>query len=297
MSLNISFDKSADDGAGANDVAHYSVRYSTANNPPLAGDEVAQTAATGAASYTQNVPHTNGATAYYGVAAVDGAGNVSAAVNGSVNTAAPLAVEDTFTGTDGALLTARAGETGATWTAAVKDAYIDLRIASNRVEAFDAATSNSLGTALYTASGAPASADAYAEVDLVYNVVGDGTNVGVVLRYANANNFLYGRWDYGGGSYNVFENVGGTLTQLGAVTGIAKPASGQTRTLRLEVVGTAPVLKVDGVAVIGGASGVACTPTTITAAGGTGLRVIANSAARTQATKSVQIDAFRAADL
>lgn len=93
MPLDITFPRSNADGQGDSDADYYSVRYSTANNPPLASDEVAQVAATGAASYTHShAAHTNGATAFFSVACRDTTGNVSNALSGSINVSSGVAV-------------------------------------------------------------------------------------------------------------------------------------------------------------------------------------------------------------
>ncbi len=152
---------------------------------------------------------------------------------------------DTFTGTAGAVLSARPGEIGATWTKWANDVPTAVLTSEGRLRR------NGTGGVAYLASGLPASADYQVSVDVhvkslltddyagVVGRVNTGDTVGQGTRYMARYNATAGSWE-------LFKIVGGVGTQLAT----AVPQTlvvGQSYRLALDMKASTIRLLVDGV--------------------------------------------------
>jgi hypothetical protein len=118
-------------------------------------------------------------------------------------------VNDTFTGTDGTLLTSHTGETGATWTKHPSVVTNGIgQIYSNRV------TGNGELVYFY-ASGTPASADYDIEIDATD--MGTGREAGLLGRVNTSAQTWYQFYGFGGYFY-FYKYISGTPTLLGGPT-------------------------------------------------------------------------------
>lgn len=189
-------------------------------------------------------------------------------------------VLDSFTAADDTLVTARAGEVGATWAANAAYGTAAMKIASNR-----AYCSTTDGGVLY-ASGTPGSADyrvgAYARC--ISSVAND--SVGIAARVVNANPATQYFWRYRRdlGGFQLFKEVAGVFTQLGS-TYADTFSAGSVRYMELGVVGTTITGYVDGIA------RVSVTDSAIAAAGLVGTR----SAIVDSASTGIHFDCLMAA--
>jgi hypothetical protein len=167
----------------------------------------------------------------------------------------PTFLNDTFTGTNGALLTARPGEIGATWT--LHPLFTGAPVLFN-----DGLRNGSANSVAY-ASGVPASAD-YA-VSATVRPVSLINTAGVVGRLNTAADTCYhARYGSADGAWQIFKFVAGVATKLGEYVSTA--VVGTNYDLRLEMRGTSIKLYLDGV------ERVSATDSAITAAGRAGVR-------------------------
>lgn len=140
-------------------------------------------------------------------------------------------VVDTFTGTNGAHVDARSGETGATWTRVAgigTDGTDELAITGNELHGIGG------NEALYYASGTPATADYSVEVPINHLGVGGNVIIGFMVRMSTdgQNGYrivLTGFED----ELQVYEFVGGTETLI-----YDEPWTASDHTIRVEVEGT-----------------------------------------------------------
>ena len=152
---------------------------------------------------------------------------------------------DSMTGTAGATLQSRNGETGATWTKHGASSGDAVLTSAGRVRKSGA----TLG-ALYYTSAVPASADYTVEADIHFA----GTEVtndiaGVVGRVnTGSSNYYVARYEQANHSWNLHKVVGGTWSFLGSSP--QTPAGGSTLRLTLDMTGTNIRVLVDGVQVI-----------------------------------------------
>ena len=156
---------------------------------------------------------------------------------------ATLIASDSFNGTSGTLLTARAGEIGATWLN--PSGNTNMRIGTeNRTYR------NASGYSIVTASGIPASQDYSVEADLYYRGTFATIAGGVIGRYnAGATSFYMARWE-NDETWNIVKFSGGIATQLAATAVLPDLTVGQTYRVRLEMSGTTTTtlkLSVNGV--------------------------------------------------
>lgn len=183
-------------------------------------------------------------------------------------------VSDSFTDTDGTNLGSHTGETGATWT--IHPSYsVHAKIQSNRAYANGALR-------CYYASGTPASAD-YAVEGVIRRVTKTG-NAGIAGRVDTSANTMYLVIWQGGANWELYKFVSGTGTQLGSGYN-DDPADGTDRTVKLEMIGTAIKVYVDGT------ERISVTDSAITAAGRAGIRT--NTATT---TTGYHIDSLTATD-
>lgn len=174
-----------------------------------------------------------------------------------------VAAYDTFTAADNTTLQTHTSDSGHTWTENVAYSGLgDAVITGNRVRVDGTVAADYL-------SWSPPSADYYAEAD-VY-VVSDVGETGIAIRMdATVDTMYLGRYRKAGGAWELYKVVAGSYTSLG--TSSATLSVGSTYHMRLQAVGTAIKLFVDGTAVIN------VTDSDISAAGGAGVRVTGSGA-------------------
>jgi hypothetical protein len=172
-------------------------------------------------------------------------------------------VYDTFTDTDGTLLTAHTGETGATWALATGSAS-GITITSNRMY-------NTVVGAYYYASGTPPSADYEVEavVRVVTNLTGSTTVMAVGGRMSTSARTAYlacaDVTAAGALRIRIQSRINNTIGTLNVVNSVTTPTAGTDHTLKLKMLGSAISAWWDGVQVSSGTS------TEITAAGKAGV--------------------------
>lgn len=147
----------------------------------------------------------------------------------------PIFVSDSFSDTDGTLITAHTGATGATWTRHPGATNTGApQITGNKLVTTEASKNEN-----YYASGTPASADYPVSLDYTFNGSSSPNEIaGPAARMSTAVNtgyfFIYFRSQ---GQLRLYKYVSGTLTQIG--TGLAfSPTAGETYRLTLDVSGT-----------------------------------------------------------
>ena len=220
---------------------------------------------TSVASYTDTVSGTPGLVNYYRL--------------GEATTSA-----DSMTGTAGATLQSRNGETAAAWTKyAVSDSDAVLTPAG-RVRK----TGTSMG-AVYFASAVPSSANYTVEAD-VYVASNLANDVAGVLGRVDApnGNGYYVRYEQDNQRWVLYRVVNTNLTMLGQ-SGIQALTAGTTYRLALDLTGTSIRALVDGVQVISATDGA------ITAVGRAGIALGFDDSSLTTVTDStgMQLDNFR----
>lgn len=188
---------------------------------------------------------------------------------------------DSFTDAAETPLPGHTGELGAAWTAYVG---ADLGKVSSANRLYRSGTNYSG----YYTSATPTSADYSVQADLVFrsNIIND--YAGVVGRVTGATTFYGARWQQGNGSgsWVIYEYNNGALTTL-ATTAAASRTVNQSNRIKLEMVGTALKLYVDGVLTASATDG------TITAAGRGGIFDGAPGAVITKTdTTGIQYDNF-----
>ncbi len=152
---------------------------------------------------------------------------------------------DTFTGTNGTLLEAHTGEDGATWTQQVISEQDGVITDANRTR------KNGTGVAVYTTSGTPASDDYAVEGDVYVRTLIANDAIGVLGRYDTSITTGTGTWylarysNAGTPRWELYKDINGTQTMLGSFNQTL--TAGNTYRVRLEMVGTAIRLYVDGV--------------------------------------------------
>jgi hypothetical protein len=169
---------------------------------------------------------------------------------------------DTFTDTEGTTLASHSGEVGATW-AKVTGITGNAEIASNRVRG------TSSTTALYYASGTPATAEY--DITAVIRRQSDLGTVRIYGRLSTTADTGYGV-RFNGGATNVWELQliqAGTTTSLG--TWAETFSNGEDRTVILEIRDATKKVYIDGVERISSADN------TVTSAGRVGMRFFAGS--------------------
>ncbi|MEO5921125.1 MAG: LamG-like jellyroll fold domain-containing protein [Pseudolysinimonas sp.] len=223
------------------------------------------------------------------VAKVDYAGAVSATA-GALSywrlgeATAALISADSFTGTSGSSLASHTGEIGATWThkAGAANAVISNE---NRVR-----RANVTGYTIDYTTATPPSADYSVEADLYVKAsIPAGETVGVIGRMdTTANTFYMARWEQADTSWNIVKYTNGTVAYPGFLANQGALVAGETYRIRLEMVGTALKLYVNGVLKV------SATDATFTAAGRAGIMdgADASSAAKSDST-GIHIDNFQ----
>lgn len=162
--------------------------------------------------------------------------------------ASSLVSADSLSGTAGALLSSRAGETGATWTQIVGNPASSAVFATNtNVNTVRHTTG---GIAYYYTSGVPASADYRVEADVVVKSLLAGEQVGVVGRVNTAasgdGTFYTARYNVATSQWMLVAYVNGAQTVLGTSYGQTLTV-GQAYRVALDMNGTTVRLLVDGV--------------------------------------------------
>lgn len=167
---------------------------------------------------------------------------------------------DSFTDAAETPLPGHTGELGAAWSAYVGT---DLAKVSSANRLYRSGTNYSG----YYTSAVPTSPDYSVQADLVFRSNIQNDYAGVIGRVATGSATFYGaRWQQGNGngSWVIYEYNNGAFTSL-ATTAAASRTVNQTNRLKLEMVGTAIKLYVDGVLTA------SATDATITAAGRGGI--------------------------
>lgn len=168
----------------------------------------------------------------------------------------------TFTAPDGTLITDYAGEIGSDiWSQ--QSSYVP---ATNATISGNGLYFPAIPAA-YRANGVPPSADYYVEAVLDFKTAVGVQNPGPAGRMDIAVNTMYFcRYHAGNLGWEMFKIVSGTATQLGTLVAAAFP-TGETRALRLTMIGTTISMQVDGVTIL------SVTDSSISGAGRAGLRV------------------------
>jgi hypothetical protein len=182
-------------------------------------------------------------------------------------------VSDSMTGTNWSDLHLHTGELGATWTRHTTTPSSRWYIFNNKVHC-------GVAGILY-ASGTPASADYSVQCD--YTFFTDITAIGLAGRISTSVATLYYTY-YNGDELVLAKQINGAITSLNAVPSVM--AAGNTYVLKLEMIGSAIKVFVDGV------QRISVTDSTITAAGKAGVR----SAASNDAWTGKHIDNYLAFD-
>ncbi len=209
--------------------------------------------------------------------------------------AAGLLSADSFTsGAAATLLSARAGETSATWAplgsnnATVETFTPDQNFGGNSF--FQGIRhSNGAGTGTYYASATPTSANYRVEADLTVKTLQTGDAVGVVGRLSTNGTFYGAQYNVPTGAWQLYKSVNGTITLIGTPSAETLTPTGSTssngqRHLALDLNGTTIRLLVDGVVKV------TATDSSITAAGRGGVRFVATSTSST--TTGLHLDNF-----
>ena len=143
-----------------------------------------------------------------------------------------LIASDSFNGTSGALLTARAGEIGATWTNPSGNSNMKIGT-ENR------AYRNASGFSIMYASGTPPSPDYSVEADLYYKGTFASIAGGVIGRYnTGATSFYMARWE-NDETWNIVKWSNGAPAWLASTAVLPNLTVGQTYRVRLEMSGAA----------------------------------------------------------
>jgi hypothetical protein len=190
---------------------------------------------------------------------------------------------DTFTGTSGTLLSGRSGEIGATWTAYGTLQTTAVLSSENRVRR------NGVGSAHYTSSGVPPTANYSVETDIVVKSVLGQDAMGVSARSAVGNDYYLARLVVNGTTQQwelqkVDNGVGTTMGTLPVTL-----AAGQTHTVKLSVVGSLITMWANGTQVA------SLNDATFVAAGKAALRLgFANATPAPTNTTGLHADNFSA---
>jgi hypothetical protein len=180
------------------------------------------------------------------VKASNGAGGANAYSSnvGPVSSgSAGVFVQDSFTGSDSTNLTAHTGEIGATWTKHPNQpgSARDILITSNQARG----DGNTSTISRYYASGTPPTAD-YA-VEATLNAISATTNerAGIWARMNTSTDDGYElTYQRESTRWALYKVVSGTATLLGSYTDVF--SDGSSRTIRLELRGTALTVLIDG---------------------------------------------------
>lgn len=176
-------------------------------------------------------------------------------------------LRDTFTDADSTLISAHVGEIGASWSAQATYTATPVPTISGNGVYYPAVS------ACQRASGVPNSANYYVETELNFKSVVGVLNPGPSGRMdATLNTMYFCRYHSGNLGWELYKIVNNAATQLGSLVPAAFPA-GQIRRLRLTMMDKQISMQVDGATVL------AVTDTSISAAGRAGFRVggIANA--------------------
>jgi hypothetical protein len=187
---------------------------------------------------------------------------------------------DNFTGTAGTTLTSHTGGVATTWaTPAGTDSILS---DANRLRR------TATGWALSYSSTTPVSANYMVETDVVVKSLVAGDALGVVGRLNPATTSYYSaRYQTSDNTWRLFKTVNGTDTSLASAA--ATLTVGATYRVRLDLVGTALTLSVNGV------STVTATDSSITAKGFAGLQLGTSGTSGTVTnTTGLHADNFRA---
>jgi len=178
-------------------------------------------------------------------------------------TATPSAFSsDTFTGSSGTTLASHTGEVGGTWTQYTGAGTTPALLTdANRVR-----KSATTGYAAYYSSGVPASADYTVQADVVVKSILSQDSAGVIGRASTAAQTYYvARYNTSQTRWELAKVVSGTTTVLGSSSQTL--TVGATYTVRLEMLGSALRVYVNGASVI------TASDSSITAAGRAGIQL------------------------
>ncbi|MHB8273468.1 MAG: LamG-like jellyroll fold domain-containing protein [Dermatophilaceae bacterium] len=174
--------------------------------------------------------------------------------------AATLTSSDSFTGTARSLLTSRIGEIGATW------AYQGGSADTEQISSENRARRDGTGYSINYTTVTPLSPDYSVEADLFVKSNLAGDMAGVIGRLdTGTNSFYMARWEQGDTSWNLVKYNNGKGAYMNWVSGQPALTVGQTYRIRLNMIGTAVKLYVNGVLTV------SATDTTVTAAGKAGI--------------------------
>lgn len=158
-------------------------------------------------------------------------------------------VSDSFTGTTGALLTGHTPETGGAWKSQPGETATSEGKISSAGRLY---CSTSAGAALvFQNQSVPGKADYYVEADLVFLSNVTNMSAGVAGRMQTAaDTFYWARYSHASAAWQLYRTVNNTSTQIGGNVATPAFAAGQTRKLRLTMVGTTISVQVDGTTII-----------------------------------------------
>ena len=145
---------------------------------------------------------------------------------------------DNFTGTAGSALSAHAGTISSTWT--TQHGTDPILSTANRLRR------GVPGWSLSGSSVTPASADYAVQADVVVRSIVAGDALGVVARLTpDGGSYYSARYQTSDGTWRIYKTISGTDTSLASSAATLTP--GQSYRLRLDLIGGALTLSVDGV--------------------------------------------------
>lgn len=196
-----------------------------------------------------------------------------------------LAVEDSFTGGSGTLISSRSGETGASWTKWVNDVPSAVLTDANRLRR------NGTGGVTYLASGVPPVANYQVATDVLLKSRISGDYAGVVGRALTSDTTGQGtrysaRYSSDAQAWELLSIVGGAGDVLGSSAQVL--TVNRSYRLSLDMTGSTIRLLVDGVEVL------SATDTSITGAGRAGVRLGAGTVGSAPSnTTGMHVDNFK----
>jgi hypothetical protein len=247
----------------------YKYQYVVADNVGNATTATSSNVVKVSSSYVATVNATAGLQSYYRL--------------GEATTSA-----DSMTGTSGATLQSRTGETAASWTkhpASTADAVLTPagRLRKN---------GTSTVTALYYTSATPASADYTVEADIYVASSLAGDSIGIVGRLDTNNTlgtYYLARYEQSGQQWSLFSVVNNGWSYLGG--GSQSLTAGSTYRVALDMKGTTIRMLVDGVQIA------SVTDSSISAAGRAGILLGAAGSTTVTDSAGYHLDNFRVSPL
>jgi len=189
---------------------------------------------------------------------------------------------DSFTGSNGAVLSSRAGELGASWS------VVTTGTAAATIDTNTVSRSGLAGSIFAYTSTTPSTANYSVEADLIVrsNLTGDDT--GVIGRRNASNNFYLARWDQTSGHWQLAKYNGLVVSGLAATTSTTTLTAGESYRLKLEMIGSTLNLYVNGILTV------TTTDSSLTTAGNAGIMDGDNlTSAQKTSTTGLHLDNFQ----